>query len=123
MKILPVLAKWLVIMVATAAGVLTGATAVAQASTNQLRVGVYDSRAIAIAYANSPLFAESLKSAQAEYERARKDQNEKQMQAIESRMKLRQRRTHEQAFSTGSVAGCLAKIKDSLPAVAKQANV
>ena len=45
------------------------------------------------------------------------------MQAIESRMKLKQRRAHEQAFSTGSVAGCLAKIKDSLPAVAKQANV
>ena len=38
-------------------------------------------------------------------------------------MKLQQRRAHEQAFSTGSVAGCLAKIKDSLPAVAKQANV
>ncbi len=37
-------------MVATAAGVLTGGTVgMAQSPTNQLRVGVYDSRAIAIA--------------------------------------------------------------------------
>ena len=62
MKISPVFPKGLILAVATAAGVLPDATVLAQASTNQLRVGVYDSRAIAIAYANSPQFAESLKA-------------------------------------------------------------
>lgn len=102
---------------------MTGATALAQALTNQLRVGIYDSRAIAIAYANSPLFAESPKATRAEYEKARQEKNDQRMKEIGSRMKLQQRRAHEQGFSTGSVAGCLAKIKDSLLAVAKQANV
>ena len=45
------------------------------------------------------------------------------MKAIEAKMKLQQRRMHEQGFSTGSVAGIMAKIKDKLPGVAKQAGV
>jgi hypothetical protein len=45
------------------------------------------------------------------------------MKEIEVRMQLRQRRAHEQGFSTGSVAGILATVKDSLPAVAKRAGV
>ncbi len=45
------------------------------------------------------------------------------MKEIDARMKLLQRRMHEQGFSTGSVAGFVAKIKDSLPGVAKQAGV
>ncbi len=103
--------------------ILTGATATAQSQTNQLRIGVYDSRAVAIAYANSAEFQQSLKSVRTEYNKARDEKNDQQMKAIEARMKLSQRRAHEQGFSTGSVAGILAIIKDSLPAVAKQAGV
>ena len=45
------------------------------------------------------------------------------MKEIESRMKSEQRRLHEQGFSTGSVTGIMAKIKDSLPGVARKADV
>ena len=38
-------------------------------------------------------------------------------------MKAKQRRAHEQGFSTGSVTPIMANIKDSLPAVAKKAGV
>ena len=103
--------------------VLTGATATAQSQTNEMRIGVYDSRAIAIAYGNSTVFQDSLKPLRAEYEKARQDKNDKRMKEIEARMKLQQRRMHEQGFSTGSVAGIMTKIKDSLPGVAKQAGV
>ena len=123
MKISFHLPRWLIASSAVALSVFTGSTALAQSQTNKLRVGVYDSRAIAIAYANSALFKESLKPMQAEYEQAKQEKNDRRMKAIDGKMKLRQRRAHEQGFSTGSVAGIMAKIKDALPAVAKRAGV
>jgi len=45
------------------------------------------------------------------------------MKEIDSRMKLQQRWVHEQSFSTGSVAGIVAKVKEALPGVAKKAGV
>jgi hypothetical protein len=102
---------------------LTGATARAQSQTNRLRIGVYDSRAVAVAYANSTEFRESLKAVQADYQKAKAVKDEKRMKEIEARMKLGQRRMHEEGFSTGSVAGIMAKIKEALPGVAKKAGV
>ena len=99
------------------------ASASAQSQTNKLRVGVYDSRAIAIAYGNSAAFKESMKPIRAEYEKAKAAKDEKRMKEIDAQMKLQQRRLHEQGFSSGSVAGFMAKIKDSLPGVAKKAGV
>jgi hypothetical protein len=116
--------QWFIVSSAVALGMwLAGATALAQSPTNRLRVGIYDSRAMAIAYGNSPAFQDALKPVRAEYEKARVEKNDKRVKEIDARMKLGQRRMHEQGFSTGSVAGILAKIKDSLPAVAKQAGV
>jgi hypothetical protein len=114
-----------IVSVAVALCVLTGATALAQSQTNKLRVGVYDSRAVAIAYANSAVFRESMKTSQAEYEKAKASKDDKRMKEIEARMKLQQRRLHEQGFSTGSVACIMAKapVKDALPEVARKANV
>jgi hypothetical protein len=118
------LLRWLTGFVsAVALGGCLCASASAQSQTNKLRIGVYDSRAVAIAYANSDLFKESMKPVEAEYEKAKKDKNVKRVKEIEARMKLQQRRLHEQGFSTGSVAYILAKVKDSLPELARQANV
>lgn len=108
---------------AVALCVLTGATALAQSQTNKLRIGVYDSRAIAIAYGNSAEFQQSVKSSFADYNKAKEEKTDKRMKEIEGQKKLMQRRLHEQAFSTGSVAYIMAKVKDSLPAVAKKAGV
>ena len=99
------------------------ASASAQSQTNKLRVGVYDSRAIALVYGNSAAFQESIKTARAEYEKAKAAKDDKRMKEIDAQMKLQQRRLHEQGFSTGSVAGIMAKVKDSLPDVAKKAGV
>jgi hypothetical protein len=99
------------------------ASASAQSQTNKLRVGVYDSRAIALVYGNSAAFQESIKTVRAEYEKAKAAKDDKRMKEIDAQMKLQQRRLHEQGFSTGSVAGIMAKVKDSLPDVAKKAGV
>src|SRR5271157_1333122 len=104
--------KWFMVSSTVALCVLTGATVSAQSQTNRLRIGVYDSRAVAVAYANSTEFRESMKSVQADYQKAQAAKDEKQMKEIGGQMKLQQRRLHEQGFSTGSVAGIMAKIKD-----------
>ncbi len=102
---------------------LTCAAAPAQSQTNTLRIGVYDSRAVAVAYANSTEFRDSMKAVQADYQKAKAAKDEKRTKEIEARMKLQQRRMHEEGFSTGSVAGIMAKIKDALPDVAKKAGI
>jgi hypothetical protein len=102
---------------------LTGATAPGQSQTNRLRIGVYDSRAVAVAYANSTEFRESMKAVQADYQKAKAAKDEKRMKEIAGRMKLQQRRAHEQGFSTGSVGAIMARIKDALPGVARKADV
>jgi len=108
---------------AVALSLAAGATALAQPKEKALRVGVYDSRAIAVAWGNSAEFRKSIDSVTADYKKAKEAKDEKQVKEIEARMKLQQRRAHEQGFSTGSVAGIMAKVKDSLPAVAKKTGV
>ena len=98
-------------------------TASAQTQTNKLRIGVYDSRVIAVAYGNSPEFQETLKPVMAEYKKAKEAKDDKRMKQLEAQMKLKQRRLHEQGFSTGSVISIMATVKDSLPAVAKDTGV
>ncbi|HXP63495.1 MAG TPA: hypothetical protein VN829_23530 [Dongiaceae bacterium] len=115
--------KRFIVSSAVALCLLTGATVTAQAQTNKLRIGVYDSRAVAVAYANSTEFRDSIKAVQADYQKAKAAKDDTRIKAIEGRMKLQQRRLHEQGFSTGSVAGIMAKIKDALPGAAQKAGV
>ena len=103
--------------------VMAGAAAFGQSKENTLRIGVYDSRAVAVAYGNSTEFRKSLDAVKADYQKAKAAKDDKRVNEIDTQMKARQRRAHEQGFSTGSVADIMAKIKDSLPGVAKKAGV
>jgi hypothetical protein len=102
---------------------MAGAAAFAQSKETTLRIGVYDSRAVAVAYGNSAEFQKSLETVKADYLKAKAAKDDKRVKEIDSQMKAKQRRAHEQGFSTGSVANIMAKIKDSLPEVAKKAGV
>jgi hypothetical protein len=102
---------------------MVGATAWAQSKDNTLRIGVYDSRAIAVAWGNSAEFQKTMESVTADYKKAKAAKDDKRVKEIDTQMKAKQRRAHEQGFSTGSVANIMANIKDSLPAVAKKAGV
>ena len=115
--------KRICLIAAIVAGISGGITASTQAQTNKTRVGVYDSRAVAVAYANSTEFKDSIKSIEAEHKKAKEAKNEKRVKEIENQMKLRQTRAHEQAFSTGSVAPIMETVKDRLPEVARQSGV
>ena len=95
----------------------------ASAQTNRLRIGIYDSRAVAVAYAGSTEFAAKLKAVRAEYDAAKKAGDTNKLKQIETHMKASQARAHEQGFSTGSVAEIMATVKDAVPGVAKAAGV
>lgn len=114
---------WPVLLTTIAFVALGCIVASAQTQTNQVRVGVYDSRAIAVAWANSSEFREAMKSVAADHKKAKEAKNDRRVKEIESRMQLQQRRAHEQGFSTGSVAPIMEKIKAQLPDIAKQADV
>src|ERR1035437_4559083 len=78
---------------------VTGATAWAQSKETTLRIGVYDSRAIAVAYGNSAEFRKSLDAVKADYQKAKEAKDDKRAKEIET------------------------KIKDSLPGSAKKVGV
>ena len=75
---------------------------------DEVRVGTFDSRALAIAYANSALFRDSLVDITKEYEKAKARGNRKVVKRIEGEMQARQGRLHLQGFSTAPVDDILA---------------
>ena len=89
----------------------------------QLRVGIFDSRAIAVAYANSEDHDRFLKGVRAEHERARADGNEDRVAEIEAEMSALQDLRHKQGFGTWPVDDVLERIEDLIPDIAADAGV
>jgi hypothetical protein len=92
------------------------------AATND-RIGVYDSRSVAIAWAGSPSFKEWDRSFRAEYEKAKTEGDQAKIAELEKDAETRQRRMHMQGFSTAPVDSILDGIKESLPAIQKETGV
>ena len=88
-----------------------------------LRIGVFDSRAVALAYGNSDEFQRIVQGMRAEYDKAKAANDDSRAKDLETEGQWSQVRLHQQAFSTGPVSGILAKFKDKLPAIAAQAGV
>jgi len=120
---LPTFAVALLLLVALPARAQTNTAAPAATHPRRLRIGVYDSRAVAVAYANSREFQNSMKPAQADYRQAKLDGNKKHMEELQHRMRVAQRRLNEQAYSTASVAPIMATLQGFFPAVAREAGV
>ncbi len=123
MKTFKSLSRSVLPLFALALGIAICTMATAQQHSNKFRVGVYDSRAVAVAWANSSEFKEAMKPVEAEIKKAREAKDEKRVKEIKEQMKLRQLRQHEQGFSTGSVIPIMEKVKDRLPDIAKQSGV
>lgn len=102
---------------------LGSSVASGQSSSAKLRVGTYDSRAIAVAYARSPMMREEIARLTQEHDKAKAANDEKRIKELEADGSARQAQFHQQAFSTGSVVAILDKIKPELQAVALQAGV
>jgi hypothetical protein len=92
-----------------------------------LRVGTFDSRAVALAYyrkhLRSPEFVARMKKLKEDYDRAKAAGDNEKAKRLEAEGRGGQEYTHAQVFGSAPIDEILAKIKDRLPEVAKQAGV
>ena len=86
-----------------------------------LRIGTYDSRAIAIAIA--PTEHSPSAKLQQQYQTARKAGDKQQMANLSDQINAMQRKFHRMGFARVPVDELLEPVKDKLPAVAKKAGV
>jgi hypothetical protein len=97
--------------------------AVSFAEGKKIRVGVYDNRAVAVAYGRSAFFEQEINAVKVEYNNAKTEGKNARMKELDGKMEKLQKKAHKQAFAAAPVDDILAKIKDQLPKVAADANV
>jgi ribosomal protein L12E/L44/L45/RPP1/RPP2 len=89
----------------------------------KLRVGTYDPRAVAVAYAASETFQKQLKQKMQELKEAEAKGDAKRARELKGWGESRQWLLHLQGFAGAPVDDILATVKDRLAAVAKAAGV
>lgn len=89
----------------------------------EVRVGTFDSRAVAIAYARSEDFGRHIKELKAEREEAKAAGDEKRVEELEAEGQALQELLHKQGFGTWPVDNILERIKGEIPEIAKKAGV
>lgn len=94
-----------------------------QQDNTKLRIGTFDSRCIAVAYARSAKFMKEMDSIRTLHSKAKEEGNQEILKELEQLGPTRQVLLHQQGFSTGSIINILAKVKDKLPAMAKDNNI
>ena len=87
------------------------------------RVGIYDSRAVAVAFAGSAAFNKWLSELKAEHAKAKASGDQQRVAELQAEGAARQRLLHLQGFSTAPVTNILEQIKDKLPALEQKAGV
>lgn len=88
-----------------------------------VKVGTFDSRAVALAHWRSEMGMKQLNGLEERYAKAKAAKDEKLMKQIKIEGPGLQVRIHQQVFSTGSVTDIMKKIKASLPSIAKETGV
>lgn len=88
-----------------------------------LRIGTYDSRALAVAYARSEKFAQKMSELHRQRSDAEKAGDKNRVAELDALGESMQARMHLQGFSTAPVDDVLDTVRDRLPDVAKQENV
>ena len=92
-----------------------------------MRVGTFDSRAVALAYYRkfyrSPEFVARLKKLKEEHDQAKAAGDKEKAKKLEAEGRGGQEHSHSQVFGSAPIDEIMAKIEDKLPNVAKQAGV
>ncbi len=87
------------------------------------RVGVYDSRAVAIAYVRSEHFDKIMKAKMAEMEEAKMTGDTQKVEELEAWGTAQQAKVHRQGFGSAPVDDILEQIKDRLDEITEEADV
>jgi hypothetical protein len=123
MKAMPLLG------VCLATGLIAGIAGIGRAEPptakgeGKLRVGVFDSRALAIAYAGSKQHQAHVEQLLRQRNQAETAGDKAKLQQLEFEGQAGQDLLHEQGFSIAPVNNILDTIQDQLPAIAKEARV
>ena len=88
-----------------------------------VRVGIFDSRALAMAYYRSEAFKDHMKEMHAKHEKAMAEGDEQLAKKLATEGPALQELIHKQGFSTWPVDNILDKIKREIPEIAAQADV
>lgn len=83
----------------------------------KIRLGVYDSRAVFVAWFNSPLASSPMPALQKRMQTAQERKDEKEIASCHREALLRQAMTHEQGFGTGSIRAIMTKLEKEIAAV------
>lgn len=81
-------------------------------------MGIFDSRAVALAYYRSASFQQQTQALKAEHARAKALGDTERMKALEAQALAKQDLAHKQSFSTWPVDDLLAEVQDELPKIA-----
>lgn len=88
-----------------------------------VRIGTYDSRAIAVAHARSAAFAQELDTLRRQRAEAVKAGDKKRIAELEAKGESMQVRKHLQGFSTAPVDEVLDSVRDELAGIARQRDL
>ena len=88
-----------------------------------LKIGVYDSRGITIAWAHSEEFKQEDAKLKADFEQAKAKGDTAQARKLEKEGQTMGLGVHLRGFSTAGAGDLLRKVADGLPAVAREAGV
>jgi hypothetical protein len=92
-------------------------------SKGQERIGIYDSRAIAVAFAGSPAHEKQLRQLMAAHKKAKEAGDLETVAKLEAEGKAQQVKAHQQAFSVAPVDDLLLHITNALPEILRTAGV
>lgn len=85
----------------------------------KVKIGIYDSRAVAVAFAGSAIHEKQLKGLNEEIKKAKDSKNTKVAANLENIGKSMQKKMHKQAFSTEPVNDLFFYIPNVLPEIQK----
>lgn len=111
------------ILAVLALGLALATLALRPAADVPMRIGVFDSRAVAVACANSSSSRAVHAKLMERMKVAKEKGDAKEIAAVEREGMLRQVMMHEQGFGKGSVTAMTALVKDSIAALAVSENL
>ncbi len=87
------------------------------------KVGIYDSRAVAMAYYRSEFFSRHMSGLHESMKKAQEEGNESKINELNEKGKDIQAKAHRQGFGNAPVDEVIEQIKDKLPEIAKKTGV
>ena len=88
-----------------------------------VKVGIYDSRAIAMAYFRSEEFSNVMKGLHKELQEAQEQGNESRVAELNAQGPALQAKAHQQGFGNAPIDDIIQRIKKELPQIAEKAGV